>query len=54
MSPAQRKVRSREDDHYSNSTIKYGGIRKLDHITCLLQIIKAFIHPPQGSVISIC
>ena len=49
MSTTQRKVRSREDDNYSNWVIiNYGVYKGLYHISCLLQIIKPFIHPPQG------
>ena len=49
MSTAQRKVRSREDDNYSNWVIiNYGVYKGLYHISCLLQIIKPFIRPPQG------
>ena len=48
MSATQRKVRSREDDNYSNwAIINYGVYTGLYHISCLLQIIKPFIHPPQ-------
>ena len=44
-----RKVRSREDDNYSNWVIiNYGVYKGLYHISCLLQIIKPFIRPPQG------
>ena len=49
MSTTQRKVRSREDDNYSNWVIiNYGVYKGLYHISCLLQIIKPFIRPPQG------
>ena len=49
MSATQRKVRSREDDNYSNwAIISYGVYKRLYHISCLLQIIKLFIRPPQG------
>ena len=49
MSAAQRKVRSREDDNYSNwAIISYGVYKGLYHISCLLQIIKLFIRPLQG------
>ena len=49
MSRTQRKVRSREDDNYSNWVIiNYGVHKGLYHISCLLQIIKPFIRPPQG------
>ena len=45
----KRKVRSREDDNYSNWVIiNYGVYKGLYHISCLLQIIKPFIRPPQG------
>ena len=43
-----KKVRSREDDNYSNWVIiNYGVYKGLYHISCLLQIIKPFIRPPQ-------
>ena len=49
MSTTQRKVRSREDDNYSNWVIiNYGVNKGLYHISCLLQIMKPFIRPPQG------
>ena len=49
MSATQRKVRSRENDNYSNwAIISYGVYKGLYHISCLLQIIKPFIRPPQG------
>ena len=49
MSTIQRKVRSREDDNYSNWVIiNYGVYKGLYHISCFLQIIKPFIRPPQG------
>ena len=49
MSTTQRKVRSREDDNYSNWVIiNYGVYKGLYPISCLLQIIKPFIRPPQG------
>ena len=49
MSATQRKVRSRENDNYSNwAIINYGVYKGLYHISCLLQIIKSFIRPPQG------
>ena len=49
MSATQRKVRSREDDNYSNWVIiNYGVCKGLYHISCLLQLIKPFIRPPQG------
>ena len=49
MSTTQRKVRSSEDDNYSNWVIiNYGVYKGLYHISCLLQIIKPFIRPPQG------
>ena len=49
MSTTQRKVKSREDDNYSNWVIiNYGVYKGLYHISCLLQIIKPFIRPPQG------
>ena len=49
MSTTQRKVRSREDDNYLNWVIiNYGVYKGLYHISCLLQIIKPFICPPQG------
>ena len=49
MSATQRKVRSRENDNYSNwAIINYGVYKGLYNISCLLQIIKPFIHPPQG------
>ena len=49
MSATQRKVRYREDDNYSNWVIiNYGVYKGLYHISCLLQIIKPFIRPPQG------
>ena len=49
LSTTQRKVRSREDDNYSNWVIiNYGVYKGLYHISCLLQIIKPFIRPPQG------
>ena len=42
-------MRSREDDNYSNwAIINYGVYKGLYHISCLLQIIKPFIGPPQG------
>ena len=44
-----KKVRSREDDNYSNWVmINYGVYKGLYHISCLLQIIKPFIRPLQG------
>ena len=44
MSATQRKVKSREDDNYSNwAIISYGVYKGLYHISCLLQIIKPFI-----------
>ena len=52
MSVKQRKVRFREDDDYSNATFKW-SVKRLDHISCLLQIIKRSICPPQGIAISI-
>ena len=49
MSATQRKVRSHENDNYSNwAIINYGVYKRLYHISCLLQIIKPFIRPPQG------
>ena len=49
MSATQRKVRSCENDNYSNWVlINYGVYKGLYHISCLLQIIKPFIRPPQG------
>ena len=49
MSTTQRKVRSHEDDNYLNWVIiNYGVYKGLYHISCLLQIIKPFIRPPQG------
>ena len=52
MSATQRKVRSHEDDNYSNwAIISYGACKGLYHISCLLQIIKPFIRPPQGLLI---
>ena len=49
MSATQRKVRSPEDDNYSNwAIINYGVYKGLYHISCLLQIIKPFIRSPQG------
>ena len=39
-----KKVRSREDDNYSDwAIISYGVYKRLYHISCLLQIIKSFI-----------
>ena len=52
MSAKQRKVRFREDDNYSNATFKW-GVKRLDHISGLLQIIKRSICLPQGIAISI-
>ena len=44
-----KKVRSREDDNYSNwAVINYRVSKGLCHISCLLQIIKPFSRPPQG------
>ena len=49
MSATQRKVRSPENDNYSNwAIINYGVHKGLYHVYCLLQIIKPFIRPPQG------
>ena len=49
MSATQKKVRSREDGNYSNwAIISYGVYKELYHISCLLQIIKPSIRPPQG------
>ena len=49
MSATQRKVRAREGDNYSNwAIISYGVYKGFHRISCLLQIIKPFIRPPQG------
>ena len=41
--------RQHKDDNYSNWVIiNYGVYKGLYHISCLLQIINSFIHPPQG------
>ena len=41
MSATERKVRSREDDNYSNwAIISYGVCKGLYDIFCLLQMIK--------------
>ena len=54
MLATQRKVKSREDDDYSNSTSKYELQKNLQYFLLnLLQIIKPFTRPPQGIVISI-
>ena len=54
MSARQGKVRSREDADYSNATInQIWGVKRLDHISGLLKIIKRFIRLPQGIVISL-
>ena len=48
MLATQKKVRSREDDNYSNwAIINYRVYKGLYHISCLLQINKT-IRPPQG------
>ena len=44
-----KKVKSLEDDNYSNwAIINYGVYKGLYHISYLLQIIKPFTRPPQG------
>ena len=53
MSVTQRKVRSREYDDYSNSTIKRGLWKNLPYFLLnLLQMIKPFIRLPQGIAFS--
>ena len=56
LSATQRKVMSLEDNDlcfFSYFTIKYGVYEKLYCISGLLHIIKRFICPPQGIVVSI-
>ena len=57
-----KKVRSLEDNDLwllrsyeiiQTPQSNTGRIKKLDHISGLLQIIEQFIHPPQGIVISV-
>ena len=44
-----KKSEVTEDDNYSNwAIINYEVYKGLYHISCLLQIIKPFIRPPQG------